>query len=588
MKCPSCNSEWNSPLSALKQLAQCPFCGAKLYQSDSKQTLDTVLIRIKKEFGLESLKDKRKLISIFSDIAPELSKEKKLLSYFLDCGGNAILIDAITKSRDSAFIEKEKIVFRLTNDLFISKEAAEAVTQSFLNTLLESIEPSSVGIVVEPAVQRSYNRSISDAIESETHTPSEIDGTEKKATEAVELPKEKDIPYPVLSTLNEIVAHDSRSIYGREFYACFEKDFHSKYNSTIHAFAPDGFEANEIALLYFHSGGYKIASDGLLITNKRIISKGTWQRRSIYLSDTIEFYADREWVSLSYRMGNDVGNADAFITGTNRAAQAYCKVFNKLLQTIKTQYEEKPTYNAASEPLDNSPNNRSLPFITNSDQFSSRLYIDLVFCVDLTPVMPGLVSLVKQQIKALPQKIVEECLNKGQEKPRIRVRLIVFKDCHRDSDSIRMTDFYEWPKEKAGFEVILNSLEVDGASTYRSGLEALMYAISSNWEERKPNRQVVVIWAKGETRQIGVGYDAARNMPRSFFQLSKCWGENSEREARMDPNAKRLVLLVPAESEWNKISMNWKNTLHIPGRAGEGIQTDSKQFEQIASFIVKD
>ena len=55
----------------------------------------------------------------------------------------------------------------------------------------------------------------------------------------------------------------------------------------------------------------------------------------------------------------------------------------------------------------------------------------------------------------------------------------------------------------------------------------------------------------------------------------------------MDADAKRLVMLVPSEPEWNKLSSSWENSFHIPCRAGEGIQTNSRKFDEIASFIVR-
>ena len=220
-------------------------------------------------------------------------------------------------------------------------------------------------------------------------------------------------------------------------------------------------------------------------------------------------------------------------------------------------------------------------------QTPDELFIDLALCVDLTPVMPGLTSTIKRQIKELPNRIEEECRKKGLGSPHIRARLVVYKDCRRDDDALRITDFYTLPDEKKSFEAVVDSMEANGASVYRSGLEALMYAMCSQWTENKPNRQVVIIWAKGDTRQIGIGYEASKNMPKSFYQLSRYWGKNGESSSIMDADAKRLVMLVPSEPEWNKLSSSWENSFHIPCRAGEGIQTNSRKFDEIASFIVR-
>ena len=98
MKCEHCSAEWTVRNSQSK-MTKCPFCGAELVQvtevRTEEVTMASVLTEIIARFGEETVTDKRRCISLFQDLAPDLEYEQRLLrmalqtfdigAYFVSC-----------------------------------------------------------------------------------------------------------------------------------------------------------------------------------------------------------------------------------------------------------------------------------------------------------------------------------------------------------------------------------------------------------------------------------------------------------------------------------------------------------------------
>lgn len=94
MKCINCGSEWNNNNHRIKIIA-CPFCGHSLseeYATDGSLSVGEVVKLITEQFGVEIIQDSRKFLSIFSDYAPMLKREKKILSIALSEGIGEIVV----------------------------------------------------------------------------------------------------------------------------------------------------------------------------------------------------------------------------------------------------------------------------------------------------------------------------------------------------------------------------------------------------------------------------------------------------------------------------------------------------------------
>ena len=61
--------------------------------NNPETTFKSVLQEIYFEYGEEALRNGHRLYSIFSDMAPQLQKEKRVLKSFLECSGNVRILD---------------------------------------------------------------------------------------------------------------------------------------------------------------------------------------------------------------------------------------------------------------------------------------------------------------------------------------------------------------------------------------------------------------------------------------------------------------------------------------------------------------
>ena len=116
-----------------------------------------------------------------------------------------------------------------------------------------------------------------------------------------------------------------------------------------------------------------------------------------------------------------------------------------------------------------------------------------------------------------------------------------------------------------------------------NGLEALAYAMRSNWARRTPetkNRQIIVVFTNAGTHEIGYGANASGypvdKMAKSFEELSLWWPDENQRpEALLDFCASRLILFAPDEPYWSTIYNNWENVIHFTSAAECGLCDDA-------------
>ena len=133
MKCNHCQAEWTLPPSMSAVLKTCPFCGADLLpkaeeKPDSMQGVLKVIIR---RSGVDALKDGRRTLAMFSDLAPDLRKEKTMFSYLLQCDGHAVLLEALTKARSQQIATRAVLIQRMTDELLLSEAAAIQACDGF-------------------------------------------------------------------------------------------------------------------------------------------------------------------------------------------------------------------------------------------------------------------------------------------------------------------------------------------------------------------------------------------------------------------------------------------------------------------------
>lgn len=179
MKCNSCKAEWNVSAAVSASIKTCPFCGADLYpkrigELDSLQAVLKVIIA---HGGIEAMRDGRRTLAMFSDLAPKLRKEKTMYSYLVQVEGNLILLDALSKSRSEQIILRGRLAQDMVDTFLITEAVAFAACDSFWEAIggepfeqkqEASSRPQPVsttvatGISTEPTVPSTVSQNFSD------------------------------------------------------------------------------------------------------------------------------------------------------------------------------------------------------------------------------------------------------------------------------------------------------------------------------------------------------------------------------------------------------------------------------------------
>lgn len=203
--------------------------------------------------------------------------------------------------------------------------------------------------------------------------------------------------------------------------------------------------------------------------------------------------------------------------------------------------------------------------------------VDMVFCIDATGSMDGIIDMVKNNALNFYSDVMEHMARKSKTIDTLRVRIVAFRDYKNDGDdAMLVTDFFTLPAQANEFENCVKSIEAfGGGDDPEDGLEALGYAIKSKWnEEGMKKRQVIVVWTDAATHALGYGSDSPnypKNMAKDMNELTRWWGDK-QNNGSVNQNAKRLILFAPNEAYWSTISEVWDNVIHYPSVAGNGLK----------------
>ncbi len=221
----------------------------------------------------------------------------------------------------------------------------------------------------------------------------------------------------------------------------------------------------------------------------------------------------------------------------------------------------------------------------------NRVYsVDIVFCIDATGSMEDvtgkskkLINMVKENALHFHDDLSRRMAETGRSISQLRVRVIAFRDYLADGDqAMLVTNFFNLPQQAADFEACINSITtMGGGDEPEDGLEALAYAIRSDWNKRSwLSRHVIVVWSDAGTHPLGYARgceEYPQGMPASMDELTEWWDEMPIRQ-------KRMILFAPNEEGWKYISDNWDNVAHVHSAAGNGL--GEQTYSQILDRVV--
>lgn len=224
--------------------------------------------------------------------------------------------------------------------------------------------------------------------------------------------------------------------------------------------------------------------------------------------------------------------------------------------------------------------------------------VDIAFCIDCTESMDNILNIIKERALSFHKDLLEKMRLKQKAVDSLRVRVVAFRDyaayaeeCrkgHKGNEPMLVTDFFTLPADSEKLRLAVQSLHpVGGGDIQEDGLEALAYAIRSDWNRQQDakHRHVIVLWTDAVPHEIGYGKASPqypKGMAGNMRELTRWWG-NAFSQGYCDQEAKRLVLFAPNDGEWNFISEQWDQVIHYPSKAGDGL--NELDYETILSYI---
>lgn len=226
-----------------------------------------------------------------------------------------------------------------------------------------------------------------------------------------------------------------------------------------------------------------------------------------------------------------------------------------------------------------------------SNFITKKRNVDIVFCIDGTGSMSACIENVKQNAKRFYSDLIAELIASGSQIDMLRVKTIVFRDYKSDGDaSMQQSAFFELPGDTASFERHLTDIvATGGCGEDANGLEALYYAMNSDFTSGLKDRQVIVLFA--DTTAIPLKKRAKyQNYPSSMVDekgLFELWTGSCTQFVKLKENCKRLVMFAPEKSIYNDIDKKYNNSCFYPVEMGGGLgEIDFKSIVRIIAASI--
>ncbi len=221
------------------------------------------------------------------------------------------------------------------------------------------------------------------------------------------------------------------------------------------------------------------------------------------------------------------------------------------------------------------------------EKYQLTYHVDMVFCIDATGSMRHALDIVKRNAFNLYKDVTFAMEKKHKVVSRMRIRVIAFRDYVADGEQAMLaSDFFELPRQAQEFYECVEGIDPRGGGDIpEDGLEALAYAIRSDWtREGVKKRHIIVVWSDAPTHPLGHGKIAPwypEGMAKDFEELS-LWWEDEQLGGAMDENAKRLLMFTPDAPDWNRISAEWAQVVHVQ-TVSEGLS--ELDYQQVVDTV---
>ena len=159
MICNHCGAQWHFSRFPGTMGLVCPFCGQAITEAALPQSgaFQQTVFRIRRDYGLKILQDRNRALSYLMDLAPGDVRQQNMMRMLLVCQGNDALIRALSLPKEQQLLQLERVILRLTDQVFLSREAAEDICFSFWRAIVPTEPEAGSTASADPSADTTYH-----------------------------------------------------------------------------------------------------------------------------------------------------------------------------------------------------------------------------------------------------------------------------------------------------------------------------------------------------------------------------------------------------------------------------------------------
>jgi len=225
--------------------------------------------------------------------------------------------------------------------------------------------------------------------------------------------------------------------------------------------------------------------------------------------------------------------------------------------------------------------------MSNPNFLTKKRCVDIVFCIDGTGSMSPCFDNVKTNARRFYADFASTMTDMGSEIDMMRIKIITFRDYKSDGAAAMVQSrFFELPDEEADFSAYLDTQKASGGCNEdANGLEALCYAMRSDFVTGGNDRQVIVLFA--DTDSIKLKARAGlQNYPADMVDddgLLELWMCMQSQPSKLRERCKRMVLFAPENTVYEKMKQRFNRSVFKPVQIHRGLNDVS--FDDIIKII---
>jgi len=224
-----------------------------------------------------------------------------------------------------------------------------------------------------------------------------------------------------------------------------------------------------------------------------------------------------------------------------------------------------------------------------NNMFGTKRNIDVVFCIDGTGSMSPYIEAVKANARRFHLEFVKAMTDLGSEIDSMRVKIVVFRDYLDDGENaMQISPFYELPNDDAELSEFIAGIIATGGgkSPEENGLEALYFAMKSDFTTGAKDRQVIALFTDDDALKLGErkgesAYPADMVDMKGLGDIWACVGQDSTLKLR--EKNKRLVLFAPTGTVYEELKKTFNRSVFEPVNMASGL--GDIDFKEIIKII---